>query len=105
MDVIILWVLPALLSSLECLFVRRCVIIVSDELRYSGYKDQVSKGHKMPRIKIAMLLLASFIPFLGITILLVLTIEVTVRLSSDVFDIDYCWVVRENRFTKYWFKS
>jgi len=84
---------------------RLCVIIVDEELRHSEYEDQVSEGHKMPRMQLALFLLASFIPFfIGILTFLFLTAIIVIRLFSDGFDIDYCWVVRENRFTKYWFK-
>jgi hypothetical protein len=105
MFIFIFYVLPILLVLLECFFMRYCVTLVDEGLRHSEYEEQVSEGHKIPRIQLALLLFASFIPGVGALVFLITTGIIVIRLSSDEFDIDYFWVIRETRFTKYWLKS
>lgn len=86
MCAIFAYLLPLALVALECIFLRKCVLIARDR----GYS-------RMPRAVPALLMAASFVPILGWIAFLATLIVAIINLSEGD------WQLIPSRFTRYWF--
>jgi uncharacterized SAM-binding protein YcdF (DUF218 family) len=82
-ELLLLYILPAILGVLGCWFLRTCTLD--------------ARGRKTPRILILLLVLASLIPVLGIVASIVLAVRIFYRIQYNA--------IVDNRFTRFWIKS
>jgi hypothetical protein len=78
-------VLPVILVILECWFLRTCV--------------RLEDGEKIPRLILLLLILASFVPILGVVVAILTAVIVPVIISFGELEI------ADNKFTRFWIKN
>jgi hypothetical protein len=85
MTAFFVYILPIILVMLECWFLRTCV--------------RFENGKKVPRLLLLLLMLASFVPVLGLIESIAFIAIVAFNISFDDLEI------ADNRFTRFWIKD